>query len=74
MKTREELKVLIDFLRAEGVTSYEENGIRITLTAKPPEADPSTIIRERAAEEKRREPVFAGLTADECQDLFMENK
>lgn len=66
MKSTTELKALIDFLRAEGVSSYEEDGIRISLTAKPApelaphESKPAVTLRDK----------LYGLTEEEQIDLF----
>ena len=62
------LKALIDFLRSEGVSSYEEDGIRITLTSKPvPDPQEKAAPREQA----RRDKLY-GLTREEQVDLFNE--
>ena len=67
MTSREDLKKLIDFLRSEGVLSYEENGIRLTLSpARPPEF---VDKHENKIPTTERDSVFK-MTADERLDLF----
>lgn len=71
MKSRQELKELIDFLRAEGVTMYEQDGVRLTLLPQKPLERP--LIEQMAASratEQQKVTVFAGLTSEECVDLF----
>lgn len=71
MKTQDELKALIDFLRSEGVTSYEENGIRLTLLPQKPV---EVVERDKSAAEERRvrRDQLLNLTEDEQLDLFNE--
>jgi hypothetical protein len=75
MKSTSQLKELIDFLRQEGVTSYEEDGIRLTLSpTRPPQKElPQAIAESKEAEQSpERDPLY-GLTAQERLDLFNES-
>lgn len=62
------IKELIDFLRSEGVLSYEENGIKLTLSPSKPQELPE--VKKQLIKETR-DPVF-GLTEEEQFDLFNE--
>lgn len=63
-----ELKVLIEFLRSEGITSYEENGIRLTLLPQKPEALEASKSEAKPA---RRDKIYHK-TEQEQVDLFGE--
>lgn len=53
MKTTTELKELIDFLRAEGVLSYENDGVRLTLLPERPDSTPVTPSKQDQRRDKR---------------------
>lgn len=54
MTKTSELKELINFLRSEGVTSYEENGIKLTLLPEKPESlKPFEIEAKKVRRDKR---------------------
>lgn len=68
MTKTSELKELITFLRSEGVTSYEEDGIRLTLLPEKPE---SLKPFERSTKETKRDKRY-NMTEEEQIALFNE--
>lgn len=68
MTKTSELKTLIDFLRSEGVTSYEENGIRLTLSTQRPETSAALKSEVKPA---RRDKIYR-MTEQEQLDMYNE--
>lgn len=68
MTKTSELKTLIEFLRSEGITSYEEGGIRLTLLPAKPEVLSATKSEEKLL---RRDKIY-NKTEQEQVDLFGE--
>ncbi len=65
MKSKQEMKDLIDFLRSEGVYEYEFDGIRLTLSPNRPD----TSEPAKTATVQKRDKIY-NMTAEEQEDLF----
>lgn len=68
MTDTKKLKEIIDFLRSEGITSYEEDGIKLTLLPEKPE---SLKPFERNTKETKRDKRY-NMTEEEQIALFNE--
>ena len=66
MTKTSDLKTLIDFLRSEGVTMYEEGGIRLTLLPQKPEALEASKSEAKPA---RRDKIY-NMTEQEQLDMY----